>query len=141
MNLLGLGGPRADLREVMNAILYINRTGVPLASLPHDFPPKSTVFAHFKVGTDGDVLEQLGVRCAASCASRSGANPSPRPAQLTPRASRPRTPYPPRPRAWTLERRSSGEREASLAMPGHTTRSSWPCVLFDACYAIRLMCC
>ncbi len=59
---LHLGGRLADLREVMNAILYINRTGVPWALLPHDFPPKSTVFAHFKAWTNDGVLEQLGVR-------------------------------------------------------------------------------
>ena len=59
---LGLGGPLADLREVMNAILYINRTGVPWGLLPHDFPPKSTVFSHFKAWTNDGVLEQLGVR-------------------------------------------------------------------------------
>ncbi|MGQ4381065.1 transposase [Streptomyces sp. SAS_267] len=27
-----------DLREIVNAILYVNRTGIPWEYLPHDFP-------------------------------------------------------------------------------------------------------
>jgi putative transposase len=42
------GRPRSvDLREVMNAILYINRTGCQWDMLPHDLPPKSTVYEYF----------------------------------------------------------------------------------------------
>ena len=36
------------MREIVNAILYWNRTGVPWEFLPHDFPPYSTVYDHFK---------------------------------------------------------------------------------------------
>lgn len=43
------GAPRqVDLREVVNAILYISRTGCQGRNLPHDFPPKSTVWDYFK---------------------------------------------------------------------------------------------
>lgn len=39
-----IGRPRkTDLREVMNAILYIGSTGCQWAMLPKDFPPYSTV--------------------------------------------------------------------------------------------------
>jgi hypothetical protein len=31
--------PRHDLREIMNAILYVDRTGCQWAYLPNDFPP------------------------------------------------------------------------------------------------------
>jgi transposase len=35
-----IGEPaRTDLREVFNALRYLNRTGVSLRYLPHDFPP------------------------------------------------------------------------------------------------------
>ena len=74
---LNLGGPLADLREVMNAILYLNRTGVPWALLPHDFPPKSTVFAHFKDWTDDGILEQLGVRLRRIVREQVGRKPEP----------------------------------------------------------------
>jgi len=38
----------ADMREIVNAILYWNRTGVQWEFLPHDFPTYSTVYYHFK---------------------------------------------------------------------------------------------
>jgi putative transposase len=41
------GRPPTDPREVVNAILYITKTGVQWAYLPHDFPPKSTVYDRF----------------------------------------------------------------------------------------------
>ncbi|MFD5229036.1 transposase [Streptomyces qaidamensis] len=31
-----------DLREIVNASLYVNRTGLPWEYLPHDFPPYKT---------------------------------------------------------------------------------------------------
>jgi len=43
------GKPRqVDLREVVNAILYISRTGCQWRNLPHDLPAKSTVWDYFK---------------------------------------------------------------------------------------------
>lgn len=43
-----LGRPRTtDLREVLNAILYIASTGCPWRYLPKDFPPVSTVQRYF----------------------------------------------------------------------------------------------
>lgn len=50
-SLINLGGKVADLREVMNAILYVNRTGTPWRYPPHDFPPHTTVFSHFSAWT------------------------------------------------------------------------------------------
>src|SRR5881275_3438206 len=39
------GHPRTtDMREVLNAILYLDRTGGQWRALPHDFPPWSTVW-------------------------------------------------------------------------------------------------
>ncbi len=45
------GRPRSEktnMREVVNAIFYLNRTGCQWRLLPHDFPPKSTVYYYFK---------------------------------------------------------------------------------------------
>src|SRR5437868_4398863 len=40
----GPGRPReVDLREVVNGILYVLRTGCPREFLPHDLPPPGTV--------------------------------------------------------------------------------------------------
>jgi putative transposase len=38
---------KVDLKEIINAIFYINRTGCQWENLPHDFPPYSTVFYHY----------------------------------------------------------------------------------------------
>ena len=41
------GRPRkVDLREVINTILYLNRTGCQWDMLPHDLLPKSTVYEY-----------------------------------------------------------------------------------------------
>lgn len=62
---------QVDLREVVNAILYISRTSCQWRNLPHDFPPKSTVwdyFARFKEdGTLPNIVDALRrqVRVAA----------------------------------------------------------------------------
>ena len=45
---VGGGRPRkTDLREVVDAIFYITRTGCQWRYLPTDFPPKSTVWRYF----------------------------------------------------------------------------------------------
>jgi transposase len=36
-----------DLREIVNAILYVNRTGIAWEYLPHDFPPYKTVYDYY----------------------------------------------------------------------------------------------
>ena len=38
---------KVDLREVINCILHIERTGVQWGYIPHDFPPKGTVYYYF----------------------------------------------------------------------------------------------
>ena len=49
------GRPRqVDLREVLNAICYVNRTGVQWRYLPHDLPRWEVVYSYFrKWGRDG----------------------------------------------------------------------------------------
>ena len=44
---LGLASPVHDLREIVNAILYVNRAGCAWHLLPHDFPPYKTVFDYY----------------------------------------------------------------------------------------------
>jgi transposase len=36
-----------DLRDIVNAILYVNRTGIPWEYPPHDFPPYKTVYDYY----------------------------------------------------------------------------------------------
>lgn len=43
------GRPRSvDIREILNGILYVIRSGCAWRKLPHDFPPWSTVYDYFR---------------------------------------------------------------------------------------------
>ena len=58
------GRPReVSMREVLNAIFYLNRSGCQWDMLPHDLPAKSTVYDHFKQwkadGTWQKILDAL----------------------------------------------------------------------------------
>jgi putative transposase len=45
----GPGAPtRVDMREVADAIFYVDRTGCPWRFLPHDFPKWATVYYYFE---------------------------------------------------------------------------------------------
>ncbi|NEB77366.1 IS5 family transposase [Streptomyces sp. SID14478] len=51
--------PRHELREIMNAILYIDRTGCQWAYLPHDFPPWQSVYGYFAHWQKDGIFTQL----------------------------------------------------------------------------------
>ena len=54
------GRPRdADMREVMNAMLYIARSGCQWDMLPHDLPPKSTVYEYFAVWRENGTWQRM----------------------------------------------------------------------------------
>ena len=56
----GGGRPRkTDLRDVLDAILYILRTGCQWRYLPIDFPPKSTVWRYFDQWRRDGTLDRL----------------------------------------------------------------------------------
>jgi putative transposase len=51
------GRPReVDMREVVNTIFYLNRTGCQWDMLPHDLLPKSTVYDYFVQWRDGGMM-------------------------------------------------------------------------------------
>lgn len=51
--------PTHDLREIFNAILYVNRTGIPWRYLPHDFPPHATVYGYFAAWSREGIFTDL----------------------------------------------------------------------------------
>jgi putative transposase len=74
-----VGRPReVDMREVVNATFYLNRSGCQWDMLPHDLPAKSTVYDHFKQwkadGTWQTILDAL--RQAVRVAGGHDPNPS-----------------------------------------------------------------
>ena len=60
---LDINSPVHELREIVNAILYVNRTGMGWDYLPHDFPPRSTVYGYYaqwqRDGTTAAIHEML----------------------------------------------------------------------------------
>ena len=54
------GRPRsADMREVVNAIFYVLRGGIPWRMLPHDLPPWKTVYHYFRAWRMEGVWEEM----------------------------------------------------------------------------------
>jgi transposase len=76
----GVGGRVAthDLREIFNAILYLNRTGIAWRYLPHDLPPWQSVYTYFNMWTADGLFAQLNYDLTALVHTKSGrqAHPS-----------------------------------------------------------------
>jgi len=54
------GRPRSvNMREILNAIFYLNRTGCQWDMLPHDLPPKSSVYEYFAAWRDDGTWEGI----------------------------------------------------------------------------------
>jgi putative transposase len=73
-----------NMREVLNAIFYVNRSGCQWRMLPRDFPPKSTVFEYFSQWRNDGTWERLltAIREACRMTVRSDEEPSPRSASI-----------------------------------------------------------
>src|SRR5512135_2464720 len=55
-----VGRPRTvDIREALNAIFYVLRSGCQWDMLPHDFPPKSTVYDYFAQWRDDGTWQKI----------------------------------------------------------------------------------
>jgi len=54
------GRPRSvNVREIVNAIFYVQRTNCSWNMLPHDFPPSSTVYYYFRRWQRKDVWNEM----------------------------------------------------------------------------------
>ncbi len=73
-----LGRPRtADMREVMNAILYMSRTGCQWRLLPKEFPPKSTVQRYFYTWREDGTLHRINHELLMRVRTAEGRDASP----------------------------------------------------------------
>lgn len=66
-----------DLREVFNAILYVNRTGIPWRYLPNDFPGHNTVYFYYATWRDEGMFARLGYELAGLARVKDGRTPEP----------------------------------------------------------------
>lgn len=72
------GRPReTDMREVMNAVRYVLRTGCQWRELPKDFPPRSTVYGYFWEWSRYGVLDRIHHALLVQCREAEGREPGP----------------------------------------------------------------
>ena len=73
-----VGRPRIkDMREVLNAIFYLNRSGCQWDMLPHDLPAKSTVYSHFARWRDDGTWQRIMDALRRTVRIANGREPSP----------------------------------------------------------------
>lgn len=57
------GRPRTTkMREVINAIMYVLKTGCQWDLLPHEFPPKGTVYHYFNTWSKDGTWERMNAK-------------------------------------------------------------------------------
>ena len=72
------GRPRTtDLREVVNAIIYITRAGCAWRLLPHEFPPWSTVYEYFWCWRRDGLWERVLEALREQAREKAGRKPTP----------------------------------------------------------------
>ena len=64
-------------RTIVNAILYVNRTGCAWRYLPRDFPPWRTVYGYFAAWRDSGVLQRVHDRLRDQARAAAGRDPRP----------------------------------------------------------------
>jgi transposase len=68
----GKGRPWRDPRDIMNAVLWILRTGAQWEDLPDKYPPKSTCHRRFQQWVKDGVLEKVVKALAKDLKDRGG---------------------------------------------------------------------
>src|SRR3954451_11031064 len=109
--------PKHPRREIVNAILYVVRTGGAWRHLPTDFPPWGTVFWWFQRWSRDGVVTVCTIGCGMRCAMPRAATRWPRRASWTPSRSRPATPPRPPLGAMTQVSGSTGASGTSWSIP------------------------
>jgi putative transposase len=72
------GRPRTiELREILNAIFYLNKTGCPWRYLPKDFPSYKIVNYYYNKWTDNRTLEKVNTALRQHLREKKGRNPDP----------------------------------------------------------------
>jgi transposase len=73
-----LGRPReTDLRAVVDAMLYIVRTGCQWRPVPKDFPPFTTVQGYFYDWRDRNLFERINFELLLQTREAAGREPNP----------------------------------------------------------------
>jgi transposase len=72
------GRPRStDMRAVVNAILYLDRTGGQWRALPHEYPPWSTVWSYFRMWRNDGTWQRMHTALREQVRVKQGREPTP----------------------------------------------------------------
>src|SRR6476660_6084693 len=69
--------PKTETRNIVNALLYMVRTGCQWRQLPREFPPYTTVQHYFYAWRDGRVLERINYELLLQAREAAGREPRP----------------------------------------------------------------
>jgi putative transposase len=78
-----------SMREIINAILYLNKTGCQWRMLPRHFPPWQSVYDHYRRLQQRGLWEELLLQLNAKVRQKKGVTPAPATSSLIPKASKP----------------------------------------------------
>src|SRR6187551_1501957 len=65
------------MREVLNALPYLLRSGCPWRMLPREFPPRSTVYGYFRQLWEEDVWSSIQMTLIMAAREQAGHQASP----------------------------------------------------------------
>jgi putative transposase len=97
-------------RTVVNAILYVNRTGCAWRYLPKDFPPWRTVYGYFAAWRDNGTLQRLHDRLRDQARTAAGRDPQPTAAVIDSQSVRAADTVPRSSRGWDNAKKVNGRK-------------------------------
>jgi len=68
----GPGRPPLDVRQVLNAILYVMRTGCAWSMLPNDYPNHKSVFHYYNTWSKEGIWEKMHVKLVKKVRTKAG---------------------------------------------------------------------
>ena len=105
------GRPRIwPLRKIVEAIMYLNRTGCPWRYLPADFPPWQTVYWHFAAWRDDGTLARLHDALRAQVRTAAGRTAEPTAAVIDSQSVRAADTVPKASRGWDNAKKVNGRK-------------------------------
>jgi transposase len=73
----GGGKRRVNMREVVNAVMYVLSTGCQWRAIPKDLPPRSTAHDYFVLWTCDRTLDRIHHELYVACREQAGREASP----------------------------------------------------------------
>jgi transposase len=105
------GRPRVwPARRIVEAILYLDRTGCAWRYLPADFPPWQTVYTYFATWRDDGTLARLHSQLRARVRTAAGRSPEPTAAVIDSQSVRAADTVPRASRGWDAAKKVNGRK-------------------------------